>query len=636
MSGPRHLARLAATIGLLLAVTPAAAMAASPPLPFCAPADRECARIDVPLDRSGRVAGQVGIQVERERAKHATRAPLVVVGPAGQSATRLFDPETLGSMLGGARDRDLIVFDERGTGDSGALRCTALQRAASQPQLVSLAAPAAACARQLGPQRDFYSVRDSVEDLDAIRVAIGAPQIAILAMGAGSDLAVRYAQRHPEHVERLVLDSPSSGPDGFDPLLRGEFLAAPRVMGAFCAIRACRAVTPDPAGDLRRLAARLRGHVLRGRYFDGSGRPHAATLRPIDLLQLVADESGREGMPAAVRAAVRGDAAPILRAQNLLLAAAAADTPGAKDLSLGMVAARTCEDGDLPWARTAPPAEREAQARAHVGQLGADAFGAFGPEAALQSPDLDLCRQWPAGAPAPPAAMGRLPAVPALLISGNEDLHAPREDVRRLAALIPGSRVLPISGSGHDVLLGDGPNQTCASDAVRAFLRGVTVASCPRPRDVVNPVIVGFPEKLREVRPANGVRGRAGRTLAALRRTLADISFTTFDQVLDSILSEATVRVGGLRGGHVAIHADPDRLRLHDVVFVPGVRISGRLSGFVLDRHLRGRLTIAGAGAASGTLVVRGRHVTGRLGGKGIDVRMRLDDDSLAIADETF
>jgi pimeloyl-ACP methyl ester carboxylesterase len=618
---------------MLLTIT-AAAKAAGPPIAFCAPALRGCAEVVVPLDRSGRVPGHVGIQVERERARHPNRAPLVMVAPPGESATRLFDPGTVDEILGDARDRNVIVVDERGTGDSGAISCRPLERAAGRPQTVSLAAAAAACAQQLGPRRDFYSVRDSVEDLDAVRDAIGAPRIAILAVGGGSDLAVRYAQRHPDRVERLVFDSPD-GPDGADPLLRSGFLAAPRVMRAFCALGACRPVTTDAAGDLTRFAQRLQGHPLRGRVFDGSGRPRAAVLRPFDLFQLVADEGARVGMPAALHAAVRGDYAPLLRAKAVAAATTAAGVPDADSLSLGTSAARTCADADLPWTRTAQPADRDRQARLRVSSLGADAFGVFGPAAALQSPALDLCKQWPAGGPSAPGATGELPPVPSLLISADQDLAAPREDVRRLAARIPGSRLLTISGSGHDVLLGDGHNQVCAAAAVQAFLQLAPVKSCPRPPFSASVVNIAFPQALGEVRPANGVRGRPGRTLAAVHETLADITFTTFLQVVDSILSGGTVRAGGLRGGRVSIRVDPDRFVLHRVVFVPGVSVSGTLFGYVLNQHLHGRLKIAGRAAARGTLAVRGTHVTGRLGGRRIDVRMALDQDSLDADDLT-
>jgi hypothetical protein len=120
-----------------------------------------------------------------------------------------------------------------------------------------------------------------------------------------------------------------------------------------------------------------------------------------------------------------------------------------------------------------------------------------------------------------------------------------------------------------------------------------------------------------------------------MHRTLEDITDTTFVRVVDSILSGGTVRAGGLRGGHVSISVDPDRLVLHRLVFVPGVSVSGTLSGYVLNERLHGRLRIAGRAAAAGTLVVRREHVTGRLGGRRIDVPMLLDQDALDADEQT-
>ena len=64
-----------------------------------------------------------------------------------QSATETFGGESLGVLYAAYRNRDLIVFDQRGTGRSGLLRCRRLERA----NLLQAGPEAAACARQLGP-----------------------------------------------------------------------------------------------------------------------------------------------------------------------------------------------------------------------------------------------------------------------------------------------------------------------------------------------------------------------------------------------------------------------------------------------------------------------------------------------------
>src|SRR5688500_13054897 len=92
-----------------------------------------CARMSVPLDRSGAVPGRVSLLVKRVRARRrggATRAPLfVLAGGPGQSATESFGPDALGVLFPAYRNRVLVIFDQRGTGRSGLLRCPRLERA---------------------------------------------------------------------------------------------------------------------------------------------------------------------------------------------------------------------------------------------------------------------------------------------------------------------------------------------------------------------------------------------------------------------------------------------------------------------------------------------------------------------------
>src|ERR1700754_3421591 len=88
--------------------------------------DFECATLPVPLDPSGAEPGGVSLAVRR--AVETREAPEVLVALGGgprQSATRLLEDFT--DVLAEAQEnRQLVVFDQRGTGDSGALRCPAL------------------------------------------------------------------------------------------------------------------------------------------------------------------------------------------------------------------------------------------------------------------------------------------------------------------------------------------------------------------------------------------------------------------------------------------------------------------------------------------------------------------------------
>src|SRR6266536_269832 len=87
----------------------------------------ECARVDVPLDRSGRVPGTIGLHVERLRARDkATGAVFALAGGPGQSSAPLLRDFSL-DIPSALRTRDLIAIDQRGTGGSGLLRCPTVE-----------------------------------------------------------------------------------------------------------------------------------------------------------------------------------------------------------------------------------------------------------------------------------------------------------------------------------------------------------------------------------------------------------------------------------------------------------------------------------------------------------------------------
>ena len=155
--------------------------------------DLQCGIVSVPLDRSGRVPGSVPLYVTRTRAHlkpgQARSAIIGLGGGPGQAALPLFSDfaDTLGPAL---RTRDLVVFDQRGTGFSGLLRCPTLDRARTGDPRKAVQA----CATRLGAARGFYTTRDSADDIEAIRVAEGVDKITLYGTSYGTKVALAYAQ----------------------------------------------------------------------------------------------------------------------------------------------------------------------------------------------------------------------------------------------------------------------------------------------------------------------------------------------------------------------------------------------------------------------------------------------------------
>src|SRR3954447_17170176 len=238
----------------LLAVAPAAAPAA---LRWrrCANVDGfQCATLRVPLDRSGAVSGTIPLRIAREsRTVNGGAVFISLSGGPGQGAVAVA-PFVADAMAPALQRRRLVVFDQRGTGDSGVLRCGRLQSSRLlNPFTASLAEQ---CASELGPNRQYYTTADSVADLEDLRQALGVEKLTIQGTSYGTFVAQQYARAYPQHVDSLVLDS-VVGPRGVDAFLVDSWRSLPRILTENCGHDACRAITADPVGDVRRLAAQL-------------------------------------------------------------------------------------------------------------------------------------------------------------------------------------------------------------------------------------------------------------------------------------------------------------------------------------------------------------------------------------------
>ncbi len=547
-----------------------------------------CSTVQVPLDRSGAVPGNVSLAVARVPAvKGPSRGTIVfLTGGPGQAALQLL-PDLAAVFAKFAPGYDLLTFDQRGIGRSTPIDCPALRGSGSVVGVF------ARCGAQLGPKRGFYRTVDSVADLEAVRQAAGAPRIALFGISYGGRVAGEYVRRYPEAVSRMVLDSPSTL-DGTDPLFLASQRAIPGFLSAICARSACRSFTRKPYTDLAALAARLHKRSLRATIVGPTGRRQKVALLASDLFGLVflsdTDPLVRAQLPSAVSSGRRGDGAPLAR---LLLRAVGGATSAQTEeggVSDVVFAATSCAEAPLPWNAASPPdSGRERAVDARVRRLGPRAFRPFGSNVTVSnSPLLAQCLRWPSVAePARAPSLG--PAVPTLVVSGKEDLRTPPASSRRVAATYPGGRLLAVPDTGHSSVTTD--PTLCAARAAFGFLGGAPApASCPR--------------RAREFRVATRAPLRIGAVggKTSRARTVRAVKLTLRDLVV-SINSSTTGRFGGLRGGSATLALHPDRARLRGYQYIPGVRVTGRLRASSKGR-LYGNVRVAGGGAVPGRITL--------------------------------
>ena len=612
----RLTAAIAAAAGAAALAAPPAAHAAfgSCPVPESQPTT--CETLTVPLDRSGNIPGSVHLFVERRPASQPSQGALVaIVGGPGQAASPVTDE--LQQVLAPALvHHDLIVVDLRGTGRSDRLSCPALDSAATSVQLDRATED---CAQKLGAARAFYTSRDDADDIEAVRQSLGLNKISLYGASYGTYTATTYARRYPSHVESLVLDSVIN-PDGRDPFDRSTYAAFPGMLRDNCS-SGCRGVTRSPFVDFTRLAHRLARRPLRSVAFTFTGRRLRGLLRPADLFQALEagdlDPLGRAATPAAIRAAVRGDGAPLARLllheQQALAGTAAsfAAAPPPAD-STAVFLATYCEEQPLPWSRTASLGERPGQANAAIGQVPASAFAPFARAVELGQGSSRPCLRWPDGSATSPVVGGPLPNVPALLLEGADDTRTPVADARAEASLLPQAQLIVVPHTGHSVIGTD--LSSCSHDALVSFFAGQRASACvPQPGFAPFPLP---PRSAARLHSAPGIGGKRGKTVTAVEDTLDDC----VRESLSYLLTGAPIAEGGLRGGHFrgSVRGSVLTLRVTNVVYVPGVRVSGTGQVNLRAGVARGRVTVAGGAAAKGTLTFGPGTVSGRLDGRGV------------------
>jgi pimeloyl-ACP methyl ester carboxylesterase len=426
--------------------------------------------VTVPLDRSGAVPGSVRIRAARIPSRRASRPPLIgLTGGPGQAGVVF--ASTYEYLLPTA-GRDLVVLDQRGTGASGLLRCPSLER-----EITGFATAVGRCGRRLGARRSFYTSADSAEDLEALRIRLGVPRIALYAVSYGTRVAVEYARRHPDRVERMILDS-AIGPDAPDPLGRETLEAVGRVLTTVCRL-GCGGAEEHPVSDIARLVPRLRRAPIR-RVIRRAGRTRTVRVGVDDLLGLLVtsdtDAELMRSIPPAVRAALAGNGGPLVRLK-LGLAGADEGSDRVSEFSPAVYAATTCEESTLAWDPVAPPQDRRTQARAALAALPAEDFAPFDRKAGLNFGLLPLCGMWPARERTVEAAPPLPTTVPTLVLAGELDLRTPLENARRLARAL-GGRVVVESGVGHQVL--GASFGGCGAPAIEAFLALRPLPACRR------------------------------------------------------------------------------------------------------------------------------------------------------------
>jgi pimeloyl-ACP methyl ester carboxylesterase len=564
----------------------------------------QCSTVDVPLDRTGQVPGTISLHVEVVPAQATPRGAIfLIAGGPGQGSAHVFgldNPNAISAYRFLFPGYTLVAYDDRGTGASGLIDCPAVQVAITPEQN---RAAAVGCAQQLGPGRAYYSTAEHAEDMEAVRTALGFDKIALYGVSYGTKLAQAYALAHPDHVERLVLDSVVPA-DLVDPYGASDLKSMPSKLDGFCSDGGCRAATRNYSGDVAAVANALAAKPLSGKVLLANGKTITKRIDGISLLGTVLDSDLNPGLaaelPAVVHAARNGNTQPLLRL--VYLRERDAITPSI-DLSFGLYLATVCRDGPFPWAPETPVAQRQPILDAAVAALPSDAFGPFG-KWAYKFGNADTCLVWPSPSGGAALGPGPLPDVPMLAISGGYDMRTPTDGAQTVVSRFRQGQLVVVPGVGHSTTTAD--YSGCAAQKLRAFMLGGTVAgTCARPQALVRP-IPALPAA-GQARPAKPLGPLQTYSIAA--RALADAEAIW-------IGAGGTTAIPGIWGGKLT--PGGREFTLSRYAIAKGVAVSGKikLTTTSLPLLFEGTLTVTGPAASTGLLGLKGTSLRGTLGGR--------------------
>ena len=277
--------------------------------------------------------------------------PIVfLAGGPGQAATETW-PSIAPALQSARRYRHVVLLDQRGTGGSNALRCKASDVAADADFDPAVAgAEARRCLDDIKAKADprYYTTTDAVEDLEAVRVALGGVKFNLVGVSYGTRVAQQYMTRHPDGVRSAVLDGVAPNELVFggefarnlDEALKGRF--------ALCANdKACAARFGDVYKTLYETREKYRAApvpvtIRDPQNFETKQRRFDHNLLD-GLVRLFAySPESAALLPLVIREAAAGNTAPIVAQAEYV----------AKDLSDGMTAGMglsvvCAEDADL-------------------------------------------------------------------------------------------------------------------------------------------------------------------------------------------------------------------------------------------------------------------------------------------------
>ena len=420
-----------------------------------------CGTFVVPENRAKPHGRKIGLHVVVLPALQKPAAPDAVTYLAGGPGGAVTDQTSSlwGSLSGLNVRHDILLVDQRGTGKSNAYSCP--NPKTPDMSTAQLHAWTLACLKAFGGDMRQYGTRTAVDDLDAVRAALGYRQLDVAGGSYGATAAQVYLKLHPASVRTLTL----FGATALDvPLFRRWATNAQRALDQWAKLcdaqPECRKAFPGWEAQFRELVKAWDAHPVEVR--------KGVTMSGVQLAAVVhsmlVDASKAPAIPRLVSRAAQGDYGPLNEA-------------GKGDLGFSpqiMYWSIWCSE---PW-------------------TGIDAKGPWGTAfdsytTAFVSTFRTGCTFMPRRAE--PRSLWTFPAskrVPVLVFAGGADPQDPIGNLPDLKRNFPDSRAVVLPHIGHSFGIGGCVDLIMTNFVSRATTKGLLTTQC-NSQIVVPPFALG-------------------------------------------------------------------------------------------------------------------------------------------------
>lgn len=405
----------------------------------------ECASLTVPINWKQPSGDTIDISIAKlPSISLEPSEPLVLLaGGPGQAGTGM-GRTIKGIFERTLSQRDIILIDQRGTGQSNPLACE-LDDTLSIDETAILAS-VSDCAEKLEVDPNFFDSFSAAHDLDALRYALGFSKLNLWGGSYGTRLAIIYASIYEDNTRALVLDSINPPTQSiYSTTSDSGNRAFERVLLDCAESDNCNRSYPNLASRFDEFLADLSENPMEVTVNHPTSSKKVDILVSRDLLENVIFSAlytpeRRKYLPHMLMGAVNGDF-------SYLLAFAEGLNSGG-EIYLGMMLSVMCQE-DIPKTVTDNNEERTLSYLTNI-------------DFKLRR---KMCTKWPVSQI--PEIPNYAPnTVPALLLSGEFDPITPPSLAVEASKILVKSRRVTVPNSGHIV-----SGIPCVSDMIIEFIK---------------------------------------------------------------------------------------------------------------------------------------------------------------------